>query len=137
MLRIGLIVRNAEQTAKAYADLLGIAAAPVRTVAPKEYADGSTSNRSATLRTTSWAHQNGVEVELIEPVGGPSPWSEALQRQGGNAVHHLTFRAGDQFDALIGLLQGKGGRLIYGRPGGTSAYLDFADTLGLAIELIP
>ena len=133
--RIGVVVRNVEAAAKAYADLLGVTPSPVRVLTPTDYPPDSTASRTATLRASSWKHQNGVEVELIEPVGA-SPWTEALQRQRGNAVHHLTFQAGDQFANLIALLQGKGGRLIYGRPGSSSAYLDFTDTLGFTIGLV-
>ena len=135
MVRIGVVVGNVEQAARAYADVLGVTPSPVRVVTPGDDPRGARTSAPATLKTSSWKHQNGIEVELIEPVGA-SPWMDALRRQGGNAVHHLTFHAGDQLVRLIAQLQGQGGRLVYGRPGGDSAALDFTDTLGFAIELV-
>ena len=133
--RVGLVVRNADATAKAYADILGVTIPTSRAVKTMDYPAGSKFNRKAHYKITSWKHDNGISIELLEPVGGPSPWSEALQKQHGNGVHHLTFNVGDRLDEMIRLLQAKGGTLTYGRPGGSSAYLDFTEKLGIVIEL--
>ena len=133
--RVGIVVKNADEAARAYADILGVTIPPARVVKSMEYPEGSTASRDAHIKVATWTHENGIAIELIEPVGGPSPWSEALQKQRGNAVHHLTFGVGNRLDEMIRLLQAKGGKLTYGRPGGTSAYLDFTDKLGIVIEV--
>ena len=133
--KVGIVVRNANETAKAWADILGVTIPPAREVKSMEYPKGSTASRKAHYKVTSWTHDNNITIELLEPVGGPSPWSEALKKQGGNAVHHLTFNVGNRLEEMIRVLQAKGGTLTYGRPGGSSAYLDFTDKLGIVVEL--
>jgi catechol 2,3-dioxygenase-like lactoylglutathione lyase family enzyme len=135
MTQIGIVVRNVEEAAKAYSDILGVTIPPARVISTMEYPTGSTANPSAHIKTTSWTHDNDITIELIEPIGGPSPWSEWLEKQGGSAVHHLTFEVGARLDEMIRRLQAKGGTLTYGLAGGTRAYLDFGDKLGIVIEL--
>lgn len=132
---IGIVVRNADDAAKAWAEILGVTIPPAHVVKAMDYPKGSTADRKAHTKVTSWTHENNITIELVEPVGGPSPWSEALQKQGGNAVHHLTFNVGNRMDEMIRLLQAKGSTLVYGRPGGSIAGLDFTDKLGIVIEL--
>ncbi len=80
-------------------------------------------------------HANGVAVELDEPVSGPTPWSQALERQRGNAVHRLLIDIRPQVTDTVRQLQAKGGKLIYGSAAGPVAYLDFSSTLGLVLEV--
>jgi catechol 2,3-dioxygenase-like lactoylglutathione lyase family enzyme len=133
---VGIVVRNAEQAARAYADVLGIPVPAVTSVQAGPFPGGSKANPKATVKRAAWTHDNGIEIELLEPVGAPSPWADALERQKGNAVHHLTFAAGDRLPDLIRLLEAKGGRLVYGSAASGSAYLDFTDKLGIVIELV-
>ena len=72
---------------------------------------------------------------VIESAGGPTPWSDFLQKHKGNTVQHVSVGVGDQMDEQIADLQKKGGTWTNGKPGGAYAYLDFADTLGLIFEL--
>ncbi|MBM3777441.1 MAG: hypothetical protein FJW23_04255 [Acidimicrobiia bacterium] len=133
--RVGIVVRDIVAASAAYGDILGVRVPPARSVTGLQYPEGSTSSRTASIRTTSWTHDNGVAIELIEPVGGPSPWSRALDRKKGNAVHHLTFDVGSRLSALISRLQAKGGTWTYGGPGGATAYIDFTETLGFVVDL--
>ena len=126
---IGIVVQNAAQAAQAYADTLGITVPPVRRV----YL--ATPSRKTQIKRTSWNHENNITIELIEPIDNASPWSEALQKQNGNAVHHLSFNVGDQMAEMIQTLEAKGGTLTYGGAGKIRAYLDFTKTLGIVIEL--
>jgi catechol 2,3-dioxygenase-like lactoylglutathione lyase family enzyme len=133
--QIGIVVRNVDEAAKAYSDILGVTIPPARIISTMDYPTGSPANPKAHIKTTSWTHDNDITIELIEPIGGPSPWSEWLEKQGGSAVHHLTFEVGTRLDEMIRRLQTKGGTLTYGVAGGTRAYLDFGDKLGIVIEL--
>ena len=132
---VGVVVRDADEAARAYAEVLGVTIPPAQVVTAMEFPEGSTASQDAHVKVTTWTHENGIGIELIEPVGAPSPWSEALEKQRGNAVHHLAFDVGNRLDEMVRLLQAKGGTLTYGRPGGTSKYLDFTDTLGIVIEV--
>ena len=132
---VGIVVEDADEAVRAYADILGVTIPPASVVTSMEYPEGSMANQDAHVKVATWTHENGIAIELIEPVGGPSPWSEALEKEQGNAVHHLAFDVGNRLDEMIRLLQAKGGKLTYGRPGGTSKYLDFTDTLGIVIEV--
>ncbi len=74
-------------------------------------------------------------LELIESVGGPTPWSEYVARHKGTAAQHLAINVGDKMDEMIRDLRAKGGKWTNGKTGGAYAYLDFMDTLGLIFEL--
>ena len=84
-----------------------------------------------------------VSIEIIEPVGGPSPWMDFVNRRApGSAAHHVAFSvAADDFDAAVRRLQAKGGLWKKGKRGfegektGSSPEFEFLDTLGLVIEL--
>ncbi len=133
--KVGIVVRNIDAASKLYADVLGVTIPPARDVKQMEFPAGSKANPKAYIRTTSWMHANNVAIELIEPVGAPSPWADYMAKQKGNAVHHLTFKVGDKLPALIKLGQQKGGVVTYGRPGGNTAYLDFTEKIGFVVAL--
>lgn len=132
---VGVVVRSVEAATRGYADVLGIPVPAVRTLRPTDYPRGTRYNRRASVKTARWTHENGVAIQLDEPIAGPTPWSEALVRGRGSAVHRLIIDVGADLPATVRRLQAKGGALVYGRPDGPAAYLDFTPTLGLVIEV--
>jgi hypothetical protein len=79
-----------------------------------------------------------VEIELIQPVTGESPWSEHLDEH-GEGLHHVRFRV-QGIDAKLAELAGKGfSTLMYKRfgPAVAFAYLETPEALGgHVIELL-
>jgi catechol 2,3-dioxygenase-like lactoylglutathione lyase family enzyme len=137
MVQVGIIVRNAEESAKKYAAIFGL---PVPKVSLTDGADkshiqyrGRTTEGRAKL---AFFDMESLSVELIEPVGGPSTWKEFLDRK-GEGVHHIAFFVPDtEAEAKtlgehgIGLVQ-KGDY-----EGGRYAYFESEPQLAVALELL-
>ncbi|GAB4427843.1 MAG: VOC family protein [Chloroflexi bacterium OHK40] len=135
--QVGLIVRDIEARARAWADVLGVPVPPIIVTAPVETARTEYAGASTPARAKlAFFHLGQVDLELIEPIGGPSTWQEQLDRH-GESLHHIAFR-----------VQGLGERLAYldarGVPliqrgeytGGRYAYVDGGSTLGAILELL-
>ncbi len=78
----------------------------------------------------------GVELELIQPVNGPSPHMEFLEAK-GEGIHHLGF-AVDDLDKEVGFLTGKGSTVLLTselQNGRSLAYLDL-NAANLVVELV-
>jgi methylmalonyl-CoA/ethylmalonyl-CoA epimerase len=80
------------------------------------------------------------QIELIQPLSGPSLYHEWLAER-GEGLHHLGMRVGD-LAAAVGELERSGHRVLqsgrgYGQDGdGGFAYLDTTAELGVVLELI-
>ncbi len=137
---VGLAVRDVEAAIDGFADILGLT--PVEPILfppqivpfpfPPGLWDVNSKVRAATLRL-----QN-IGLELIEPVGGPNPWTDTLDKQKGNAIQHISVGRGEiDRETWLRIGQEKGARWTNGGPNGEMggfAYLDFTDTLGLIFE---
>jgi len=84
----------------------------------------------------AFASLGAVELELIQPLSGPTIYHEFLER-GGEGIQHLGFDVPDM-DARIQRYKAMGIEVIQeGRtPVGGFAYLDTAKTGGMILELI-
>jgi catechol 2,3-dioxygenase-like lactoylglutathione lyase family enzyme len=138
-IQIGIIVRDIEKSAKAWADLFGI---PVPEILVADA--GSDTNvtyrgkkaayglKLAVIKAGSWV------VELHEPTGGDSTFQEFLDKH-GQGVHHLGFEVGEKRDAIIGELEDNGYKMrtigIY--PGSSWTIVDSEDALGVNFNIKP
>ena len=76
-----------------------------------------------------------VNLEIIEPVGGKSPWRDALDKVGGVAgFHHIEFDV-QNMEAVIDRLKAKGVTQSLGDGKRFFAYMESTDLLGFALEL--
>ena len=129
---VGVVVRDVDKVAKAWADVFGVEVTPVQEVKsvsfPKDYkGDRSAHPRIANVRF------NNMTVELAQPVGGASPWRDFLDKY-GEGIHHLAFSVSGLEDH-VRLLESKGGRRALGEVGGSYAFVDLMPQFGLTIEL--
>ena len=131
---VGFGVTNAAQVARDYADTLGFDPPAVSDYTDSQYPPDSNWNEAAPLRVASW-RQGDIGIELIESVGGPTPWSDYVEMQHGTAAQHIAIPVGNMMDEMVRDLQMKGGTWTNGKSGGTYAYLDFMDTLGIIFEI--
>jgi methylmalonyl-CoA/ethylmalonyl-CoA epimerase len=135
--QIGIVVRDVERTARAYADVLGMPVPPVTITAPLEIAhtqyDGQPSPAQAKL---CFFNLGQVSLELIEPIGAPSTWQDFLDKH-GDGVHHIAFQI-QGMDERLQYLQGQGISLIQrgDYTGGRYAYTDAEDSLAVNLELL-
>lgn len=89
--QVEIVVRDIEARARAWAEVLGLPVPEIMITdayerAQTEY-DGNQSDARAKL---AFSHLGQVDLELIEPVGGPSTWRKHLD-ECGDSLHHIAF----------------------------------------------
>jgi methylmalonyl-CoA/ethylmalonyl-CoA epimerase len=135
--QIGIIVRNLEETAQAWSRLLGVPSPKIIVTEPVELTQAEYQGQPTPARAKLAFFQLGpVTLELIEPLGEPSTWSEQLMRH-GQSLHHIAFEVNGLAERLAVLAD-------HGLPvlqrgdyrGGRYAYLDGQQTYGTIIELL-
>ena len=135
--QIGLVVRDIERTARAYADLLGVDVpdwflSDAEEKTHVRYRGQPTSGRAK----LAFFRLDNLSLELIEPVGGPSTWQEFLETK-GEGVHHIAFQI-QGMDQQVAILANKGMRLLQhgDYTGGRYTYVDSSPQLGVILELL-
>jgi methylmalonyl-CoA/ethylmalonyl-CoA epimerase len=135
--QVGLVVRDIEAAAKAWAELLGLPVPPVSVtdlvdVAHTEYQQQPTPARAK----LAFLKLGQVSLELIEPLGEPSTWNDQLASH-GESLHHLAFVVQGLAERLPGLAAA--GMPVVQRgdyKGGRYVYLDARERLGAVVELL-
>lgn len=137
IVQIGLVVRDIETVAKAYAELLGVEEPGWFLTDPQEIActryRGEPTGAQAKL---AFFDLGGVHLELIEPVGSPSTWQEHLDTH-GEGVHHIAFQI-EGMPEQVALLQDRDMHLVQSGEytGGRYAYIDSSPRLKVMLELL-
>jgi methylmalonyl-CoA epimerase len=135
--QIGIVVKDIERTARAYADIFGMDMPKIRITDTAEITHikfrGAPTQARAKL---AFFQMGSLSLELIEPVGEPSTWKEFLDEH-GESVHHIAFRIKDM-DKVLESLDEKGIPAIQrgDYTGGRYAYVDSAPALGVILELL-
>lgn len=135
--QVGIIVRDIERTARAYADLFGMEMPVIMLTDPPEVAHTRYRGEATAARAKLAFFQMGtLSLELIEPVGGPSTWQEFLDEH-GEGVHHIALHFPGMEEA-IDLLGAKGIPAVQrgDYTGGRYAYLDSTPQLAVLLELL-
>lgn len=135
--QVAIVVRDVEKAAQLWAKLLGVEKPSIIETGEWEQTrmtfGGAPSRARAKL---AFFDLGGVTIELIEPIGGPSTWSEFLERH-GEGIHHIAFVVDDMEAALRKLVE-LGGELVQKGDfeGGSYAYVDARRSLGAIVELL-
>ena len=134
-----LIVPDIEKAAAAWADLLGIEKPEIR----QTHLQGGENYQyrgepvSCDLKVCN-IPMNGFILELHQPVGGESTFSEYVKKH-GYGLHHMSFEVGDKRDAVIGEMTEAGFEMrtigIY--PGSSRTVMDTEETLGVNVSIKP
>jgi len=136
--QIAVVVRDVERAAKRYAEIFGLEVPSSILTAPKEETNIRYRGQSTDARAKLAFLQMGpqLNIELIEPVGGPSVWQEHLDSR-GEGVHHIAFRV-KGMDEVLAYLDGEGLPTVQRGDftGGQYAYIDSAADLGVMLELL-
>ena len=135
--QVGIIVGDIEARARAWADILGLPMPEIQVtdgveIAQTEYRGGPTPARAK----LAFFHMGQVDVELIEPIDGPSTWKDQLD-QHGDSLHHIAFQIKGMGEK-IAYLDSKGVPLVQRGEytGGRYAYVDGSAQLGTILELL-
>src|SRR5258706_1108660 len=135
--QVGIIVRDIEVKARAWSEILGL---PMPNIIVTDTVDktqaeysGEPTNARAKL---AFFHMGQLDVELIEPIDGPSTWKDQLD-QHGNSIHHIAFEIKGMKEKTA-YLDSKGVPLLQRGEytGGRYAYLDGVAKLGVILELL-
>jgi catechol 2,3-dioxygenase-like lactoylglutathione lyase family enzyme len=135
--QVGIIVQDIERTGERYCQIFGVPKPPVIITdtpdkARTSYRGGPTDARAKLM----FFDMGQVQIELIEPIGGPSIWQEHLDKY-GESVHHIAFWVKDSqgvlhFLAEHGVTEAQHGYF----EGGMYRYVDSAPQLGVMLELL-
>jgi methylmalonyl-CoA/ethylmalonyl-CoA epimerase len=135
--QIGFVARDAAKAARKFSELTGISAGePIVTdaygKARTTYLGEPTEARAKLI----FFHLGQVDIEIIEPIGGPSTWSEFLEKH-GDGVHHIAFNVDSTGEAADGLAADGIPLLQSGVfEGGSYKYCDAEKDLGVILELL-
>lgn len=135
--QVGIVVNDIEETAQAYADLLGV---DIPSIDLTDTVDKSETeyNGEASIAQSKLAFFDlgSVQLELIEPDENPSTWREHLNEK-GEGVHHIAFVV-DDMKETVNEMEGRHMPLIQKGEftGGRYAYMDTTNELKVLIELL-
>jgi catechol 2,3-dioxygenase-like lactoylglutathione lyase family enzyme len=135
--QIGLVVRDIERSIEAYSQIFGMPKPPVVVTDEPDVARatfrGEPTQAQAKL---AFFNMGQIDIELIEPLGGPSTWQEVLDEK-GEGIHHIAFTVKDT-DRVVAFLEGKGLDVIQQGhyTGGMYTYVDSTPALGVILELL-
>jgi 4-hydroxyphenylpyruvate dioxygenase-like putative hemolysin len=125
--QVAYIVEDMERAIPRYEALFGPFQASAQTL-PDCTVRGASTDLEMKMAVSS---RGPIEIELIQPVKGESPWSEHLATH-GEGLHHVRFRV-TRIDAKLEELAGKGFEtLMYKRfgPEVAFAYLETPEAFG-------
>jgi methylmalonyl-CoA/ethylmalonyl-CoA epimerase len=136
--QVAFVVKDIDVASAKWAALLGVEVPPIMTTAPgltvSQKVDGQPSDAQAKL---AFFDLGGVQLELIEPLGGESSWQKILDEK-GEGFHHLAFWTENMKEAADTLETYEGPLWHIGNMGeeGQFAYFKTQESLGATIELL-
>jgi methylmalonyl-CoA/ethylmalonyl-CoA epimerase len=134
LMQVGLVVRDMDKAIKRFS-ALGFGPFSPKSLPPgtKVWVTEKPSDGEVDVRATM---VEDMELELCQPVSGPSPHKDFLESK-GEGIQHIMF-AVDDLEKEIERLTEQGAKVLLGASfgnGGGLAYLDL-DACGLIVELI-
>lgn len=135
--QVGIIVRDIETRARAWAEILGLPMPKITITDTVDIAQTAYQGERTPARAKlAFFHMGQVDVELIEPIDGPSTWKDQLD-QHGESLHHIAFQIKGMKEK-IAYLDSKGVPLVQRGEytGGRYAYMDGTAQLGTILELL-
>jgi hypothetical protein len=135
--QVGLIVRDIESKARAWSEILGLPMPDIIITDLMDKAHTEYNGRPTPARAKlAFFHMGQLDVELIEPIDGPSTWKDQLDGH-GESLHHIAFEI-KGMDEKADILNSQGVPLIQrgDYDGGRYAYFDGAARLGTILELL-
>lgn len=137
--QVGIVVRDAVQTAKRYSEIFGIGPWLFFDLLPTEMIlhDKTLGDVESCIRI-GLANLGRMQIELLEPMYGPSTHMEFLKEH-GEGVHHLSFGIIDDHDRFVSALKGQDlGLEMQGLWGGAYrfTYMSTQKELGTIFETV-
>jgi catechol 2,3-dioxygenase-like lactoylglutathione lyase family enzyme len=137
--QVAIVCRDIEKSAARWAAFLGVPVPKVTVTKPGSQTKMLYKGQPSDARVKLAFFKAGqVQIELLEPVGGPSSWKDGLDAN-GEGFHHLGFVVND-LDRSVKALEAMGypplhsGR--YDSDDGSYTYMDSRKDLGVIVELL-
>ena len=137
LVQVGVVVKDIEKAAANLVELFGLEMPEISLTDPVEKAETKYRGKSTEARAKlAFIDMGSLQLELIEPVGGPSTWQEFLDKH-GQGIHHVALQIKGMKEH-IRLMEEKGMTLVQTGEytGGRYAYIDAIPQLGMIIELL-
>jgi methylmalonyl-CoA/ethylmalonyl-CoA epimerase len=137
VIQVAVAVENLETAIEAWSTFLGREPSKTLVTGPQEEWKTEYRGAPSDARCKLAIYDLGeCQVELMEPVGGPSVWADHLEQK-GPGVHHIGFRVegmkeGVRFCDALGMPLLQSGEFGNGR----YAYFDSEAQLGTMLELL-
>ncbi len=135
--QVGIIVSDIRAKAKAWALVLGLPIPEIIITDTVDIARTKYKGKSTPARAKlAFFHLGQVDLELIEPIDGPSTWKDQLEEH-GESLHHIAFEIKGMQEKTA-CLDASGLKLIQSGEytGGRYAYIDGTKQLGTVLELL-
>jgi hypothetical protein len=101
IVKIGIVVEDVEKTAARYSELFGVGPWAVHEFSwTNTILHGKPLGSAEVVVKGALADLTGLELELLQPVAGPSSHREFSERH-GQGVHHISFGHVDDADELL------------------------------------
>ena len=122
MLHVGLVVPDLAAAASDFERLWGV---KTERVMDLTFSDALYRGSRASISARyGFVNTGASEIELIEPLSEPSPYTDFLDKNGGEGIHHLAFivadippyidhLGGDRLDMVLDAVLPSGGRVVY------------------------
>ena len=136
VLQTGFVVRDLQKSMESYWSMLGIGPWKIFTYEPPMLREGKVRGREVEYAMRVAITQAGpTQLELIQPLYGPSIYVEHLETK-GEGLHHIQSKV-ENIEEVLGAFQAIGvGVLMSGKFGeGEFYYLDTEPTLGVIYEI--
>lgn len=124
---IGIIVRDINATAKQFQEVFGVTVPPAMDYGPLRFHTDVPGSENSKVKVVMFKLA-GLSVELIEPVQGPGPQKDFLDRF-GPGLQHIAFGGVKDNLAAIRFLESRGGKRTQVN------YVDMKDLLGFTAEI--
>jgi len=128
---VGMIVRDIDKSARAYADAFGLPVPAIQTQTGLVFPADYRGDRKASTKTASF-QLTGVSFTLVQPVGGASPWRDHLDKY-GEGLHHIALHGVKDVAGSVAEAVALGGKQVTGGPGSTTASVDLRELLGFTV----
>lgn len=136
VLQVGLVVRDLQKSMETYWKLLGIGPWRIYTYAPPALRETMVRGKPVEYSMQlALAQAGSVQLELIQPLEGPSIYVEHLAAR-GEGLHHIQSKV-ENIEEVLAAFEKRGiGVLMSGKLGdGEFYYLDTEPTLGVIYEI--
>jgi hypothetical protein len=137
VMQVGIIVRDIESKARAWSEILGLPLPDIIITDTVDKTQAEYDGRPTTARARlAFFHMGGLDVELIEPIDGPSTWKDQLDGH-GDSLHHIAFVIKGMKEKTAYLDSQSVSLIQRGEyRGGRYAYFDATAQLGTILELL-